>query len=146
MRIAVPLLLLAATIGFTGPSSLEAMPHGYVPSDAERARWTMSDMRSLATALEAYAKDHHAYPTSASFEALVPSIQPSYIRKAPGVDAWGSAYIYAPGPDGQSYRLASGGADGRTDPPSWGVAGPLASFDDDAVLDSGSVTRPWPFR
>jgi len=106
----------------------------------------MSDMRSLATALEAYATDHHAYPAASTIDALVAHVQPSYMRKAHATDAWGRAYVYLPGTDGASYRLVSAGADGKTDPKSWEAAGMLESFDDDAVLESGSIIRPWPFR
>jgi hypothetical protein len=119
----------------------------YAPTDAERARWTMSDLTSLATAVEAYAIDHHhTYPTAAAMADLVALIQPIYIRTAPASDAWGHAFVYVPTPDGHSYKLVSAGADGKTDPTSWGTGGPLSSFDEDAVLDSGSMTRPWPFR
>ena len=75
------------------------------PTDAERARWTMSDMRSLATALEAYAKDRDSYPSGASFSVVVASIQPNYIRKAPTRDAWGHDFHYTAGPDGQSEEV-----------------------------------------
>ena len=138
---------LLALIGATRISAASLAAEPYLPTDSERARWTMSDMRSLATAIEAYAVDHHkAYPLAATFEALVPLVQPSYMKKAPTADAWGHAYAYAPASDGQSYRLVSAGSDGMTDPSSWGAAGPLSNFDDDAVLQSGSITRPWPFR
>jgi hypothetical protein len=127
-------------------TSVGAAANDYRPTDAERARWTMSDMKSMATAIEAYAIDHKAYPAAGTLEALIPLIQPSYMRRAHATDAWGRAYVYSPGADGQSYRLVSAGADGKTDPGSWGTAGPLENFNDDAVLDSGSLTRPWPFR
>jgi len=133
---------LVTSIGFAKP----APQAPYSPTDAERARWTMSDMRSLATALEAYAKDNHVYPTGTTIEALVAAVQPSYMRKAHATDAWGRAYVYVPAADGTSYRLVSAGSDGKTDPGSWESAGPLATFEADAVLDSGSMTRPWPFR
>jgi hypothetical protein len=126
-------------------TSLGVASKDYVPTDAERARWTMSDMRSLATAIEAYAIDHKAYPSAATMDAMIPLIQPIYMRKAHATDAWGRAYVYVPGADGTSYRLVSAGADGKTDPGSWGTAGPLSNFNDDAVFDSGSFTRPWPF-
>jgi hypothetical protein len=106
----------------------------------------MSDLRSLATALEAYAVDHKIYPAATTLSELLPMIQPIYIRKAPAVDAWGHAYVYVPSPDGKSYRLVSPGCDGTTDPASWGSPGPLASFDQDAVVDSGTLSRPWPYR
>jgi hypothetical protein len=118
----------------------------YAPTDAERARWTMSDMRSLATAIEAYATSHKAYPAAATFAEVVALIQPNYMKKAPANDAWGHAFVYVVGPNGESYRLVSAGSDGTTDPSSWGTVGVLSSFDDDAVLDAGSVVRPWPFR
>jgi hypothetical protein len=118
----------------------------YVPSDAERARWTMSDLRSLATAVEAYAVDHKSYPSVTTLGELLSLIQPIYIRKAPAVDAWGHAYVYIPSADGKSYRLVSPGSDGATDPKSWETPGPLESFDQDAVVDSGSFTRAWPYR
>lgn len=144
-----PSLSIAAVLVVVGLSTslLTASPTvQYVPSDAERARWTMSDMRSLATAVEAYAVDHKAYPATGTFEAVIALIQPNYIRKAPATDAWGHAYVYVPSQDGRSYRLVSAGSDGTTDPGTWSVAGSLSSFDEDCVFDSGSVVRPWPFR
>jgi len=140
-----PAILSAALVSSIGLAT-PAPQAPYSPTDAERARWTMSDMRSLGTALEAYAKDNHAYPTGTTIDALVAAVQPNYMRKAHATDAWGRAYVYVPGTDGKSYRLVSAGSDGKTDPASWESAGPLTTFEDDAVLDSGSMTRPWPFR
>jgi len=42
----------------------------YMPTDAERARWTMFDMRSWKTAFDAYKMDHGAYPNATTFERL----------------------------------------------------------------------------
>jgi general secretion pathway protein G len=142
--LSVAAVLAAASVSNSLPTASTTAP--YVPSDAERARWTMSDMRSLATAVEAYAVDHKAYPSAATFEAVVLLIQPNYMRKAPATDAWGHAYVYLPAQDRQSYRLVSGGSDGTTDPGSWSVAGVLSSFNEDAVVDSGSIVRSWPYR
>jgi hypothetical protein len=142
--LSVAAALALSGVGDTLPAASAAAQ--YVPSDAERARWTMSDMRSLATAVEAYAVDHKAYPIAATFEAVIPLVQPNYMSKAPATDAWGHAYVYLPAPDGQSYRLVSSGADGTADPGSWSVTGVLSSFNEDAVLDSGSIVRSWPYR
>jgi general secretion pathway protein G len=120
-------------------------PGAYVPTDAERARWTMSDMKSVATAIEAYAIDNKAYPAADSIDALIAAVQPIYMRKAHAHDAWGRPFLYVPSADRQSYRLVSAGADGRADRESWDKSGPLGSFDDDAVLTAGQLTRPWPF-
>ena len=136
-----------ATASVLAISSLLAAPAAPAPpTDAERARWTMADMRSLATALEAYAKDHHTYPGGTDLAAVLPTIEPSYIRKAPARDAWGHPFVYVPSSDGGGYRLASAGADGTTQPETWAVTGPLDDFAADAVVDSGSFVRPWPLR
>jgi len=147
-RLAVQLLAaaLGSSIGLARTPPPAQVPAVYLPTDAERARWTMSDMRSLATALEAYATDNRSYPAASTIDAMVARIQPSYMRKAPATDAWGRAYVYVPGTDGQSYRLISAGEDGKTDPGSWESVGPLSTFAEDAVVDSGSMTRAWPFR
>lgn len=121
-------------------------PKSYVPTHAERARWTMSDLRSLATAVEAYAVDNKTYPAAATLDALIPMIEPAYIRKAPAIDAWGHAYVYVPSADHRSYRLVSAGSDGTADPKSWETAEALATFEEDAVLSSGSFSRSWPYR
>jgi hypothetical protein len=73
-------------------------------------------------------------------------IEPIYIRKAPVIDAWGHAYLYVPSADRKSYRLVSAGADGTTDAKSWDVAGALTSFEEDAVVSSGTFSRSWPYR
>jgi hypothetical protein len=121
-------------------------PKPYLPTDAERARWTMSDLRTLATAVEAYALDNKTYPAAATLDALIPMIEPIYVRKAPVVDAWGHPYVYVASADRKSYRLVSAGADGATDAKSWDAAGALKSFDEDAVVSSGAFSRSWPYR
>lgn len=140
MRFLLISMVLAGSIAVAGS------PRSYLPNDAERARWTMSDLRSLATAVEAYAVDNKSYPAAETLAALLPMIEPSYIRKAPATDGWGHAYLYLPSVDRRSYRLVSAGADGATSPKSWDEAGALATFDEDAVVTSGSFSRSWPYR
>lgn len=48
------------------------------PSDAERARWTMSDMRSWAMALEEYRIDNGTFPVDTALSAVRDRIQPAY--------------------------------------------------------------------
>src|ERR1044072_4104104 len=86
----------------------------YNPTDADRARWTMGDMMSWRTAIEAYATDHHAYPDVPSIEQLRDAVQPIYLSHAPTIDAWGNAYKYEKTASG--YRLVSAGADGKFAP------------------------------
>ena len=71
---------------------------------------TMSDLRSLATALEARATDTNEYPQVA-FEELEALIAPTYIREVPKLDSWGTPYLYVG--NGEHYRFVSAGADRR---------------------------------
>lgn len=79
---------------------------------AARYPWkqVMSDLRSLATAVEARATDTNEYPNVA-FEELEALIAPTYIRAVPKADFWGTPYLYVA--DGRNYRFVSAGADRR---------------------------------
>ena len=114
----------------------------YLPTDAERARWTMSDMLSLRTALEAYAHDHgNAYPAVTTIDGLRKELEGKYTIVAPARDAWGREYRYQRNGDG--FRLVSAGADGTFDESTWSTPGRVKSLADDAVL---SNERRWLFR
>ena len=119
----------------------------YLPTDAERARWTMSDMQSWRIVLEAYKQDHGAYPKAASLDDLRSMVEPVYIKHAPMTDAWGNAYRYAPSADGTP-RIISAGADGKFDEATWTAAGPNDSFDADAVMTPAArwMFRSWAFK
>lgn len=45
-------------------------------TDAERARWTLADLRTLGMALEANRTDNGAYPEATTIEEMVAAIQP----------------------------------------------------------------------
>ncbi|HUR79928.1 MAG TPA: type II secretion system protein GspG [Thermoanaerobaculia bacterium] len=114
----------------------------YVPTDAERARWTMSDMMSWRTALEAYAHDHHdAYPAAPNIDGLRKELEGKYMLVAPAKDAWGNPYRYQRNGDG--FRLVSAGADGAFDEATWSTPGRARSFGDDAVMTNEAR---WLFR
>ena len=79
----------------------------YVPSDAERARWTMHDMMSWKTVFEAYYTDHKEYPHISTVEEARAIGEPTYIKAAPMHDAWGNPYrIEADGDSDSSEALA----------------------------------------
>lgn len=85
--------------------------------DLRRNPWkrALSDMRSIATAVEAYAVDEDEYPQAVSIEGLASVISPTYIRTVPSKDPWGGEYLYVVSADGLHYRLVSGGADTQID-------------------------------
>lgn len=84
-------------------------------SSAHPWRRTMADLRSVATATEAYATDTNKYPQVRSYEDLGPILSPTYIRTMPDKDGWGTPYMYVASPDGQHYRFVSAGADKKFD-------------------------------
>ncbi len=127
-------LLLAITLPL-----LAATP--YVPTDAERARWTMLDMNSWKGALAGYAKDHGTYPEATTLEEARKAIEGMYIVHAPMHDAWGNPFRYERTATG--YRLVSAGADGAFQSDAWTTGGKQPSFSDDAVVTNEGR---WLFR
>jgi len=85
-----------------------------VDDDYEKARpWqnTMKDIRSIATAVEAYATDNDGkYPTG-DIDAIKKVLSPTYIQNFPEKDMWGRPYAYIASEDRKHYRVASSGAD-----------------------------------
>ena len=71
---------------------------------------TTSDLRSIETAVEAFAVDHKVYPVAMNLSALAPQVQPTYIRFIPESDVWGTPFRYESS-DGKSYTISSAGAD-----------------------------------
>ena len=76
----------------------------------------MADLRTVATALEAYATDHNRYPEATDVSSLNSALVPTYVRVVPGNDGWAHAMRYSAwSSDGarvNSYAVASGGKDG----------------------------------
>ncbi len=118
----------------------------YIPTDAERARWTIKDMNDWAIVLQAYYKDNNHYPEAAGFDELIAQVQPVYIRVAPVRDAWGNAYSYQATRSGRSCWLASAGSDGQFETVQPEEFARLANFADDAVVRDGRLLRGWEFR
>jgi hypothetical protein len=105
---------------------------------------TMSDLRTLAMALEARATDTNEYP-NVSTEELAGLLSPTYIREVPKADSWGTPYSYVA--DGQHYRFASAGADRRFEWSSRQIdlsatePHAAASADADIVFQDGQFTQ-----
>src|SRR3954453_580852 len=105
-------------------------------ADKSRERRTMADMRSAATAAEAYAVDLNKYPDAKSIEGLRPLLSPTYIRTLPTTDAWGTQFDYFVSVDKQKYRFVSAGPDKKFDPTSL-LVGQAPAKSDDIVFEDG---------
>lgn len=118
-----------------------AIPNLMVATERARQRRTMADMRTLATAIEEYAKDHNGdYPGGTRAIDLQATLVPTYARELPVVDGWGSDYWYTH-TDAQ-YVLTSLGDDGEADE-NVHLSSPLATqnADRDIILVNGKFMQ-----
>ena len=145
----IELLIVIAIIGILAaiaiPNLLNAVQRG-------KQKRTMSDMRALATAVEAYAVDNNNYPaatcnaglftttgaqlTTASFTNLTPT----YIAQPPMTDGWSNFFIYGMSPTTDKYMIRSYGRDNAA---STVVCGTTTNFNDDIIYANGTFIQ-WP--
>ena len=146
----IELLIVIAIIGILAaiaiPNLLNAVQRG-------KQKRTMSDMRALATAVEAYAVDNNNYPaagacnpgiyTSDTENTLNTSsftnLTPTYIANPPKIDGWGKFMAYALSSDKSQYRIRSTGRDTTTNT----VCGTTTNFNDDIIYANGTFIQ-WP--
>ena len=148
----IELLIVIAIIGILAaiaiPNLLNAVQRG-------KQKRTMSDMRALATAVEAYAVDNNQYPAAASScnaglfttgsENTLASnsftnLTPTYISQPPTTDGWGRFMTYALNTGTDNYRIRSVGRDSV---PASFVCGTTTNFNDDIVYSNGTFIQ-WP--
>ena len=101
----IELLIVVAIIGIIAaiaiPNLLNAINRG-------RQKRTMSDMRTISTALGAYATDNVFYPRNVTSFALVgPYIAPVYIKTFPAKDGWSTPYLFETDTVGSEFTLTS---------------------------------------
>jgi len=100
---------------------------------------TMNDIRSIATAIEAYTIDNDAYPCPhdgiVPLEGLRSMLEPIYIKTMPREDGWGNPILFSCSPQG--YGLVSFGPDGNPDT-NYAGAGPGLS----GLGRKGQTTEP----
>ncbi|HYC58879.1 MAG TPA: DUF2059 domain-containing protein [Thermoanaerobaculia bacterium] len=105
---------MEAGVQYVAPKIDEVMTEVREVQEKKRPwRRTMSDIRTVSTAIEAYAMDNeNRYPIG-DYASLKEVLAPAYVAEFPEKDIWGNAYAYAASPDGAAYRLVSAGADGN---------------------------------
>ena len=148
----IELLIVVAVIGIlvaiAVPSLRNAIHRG-------RQKRTMADMRSVATALEAYAVDRNVYPAGSCAAGLfttygspmsstsLSAITPTYIANVPRIDGWGNAFLYNVTASKTAYNIVSYGRDGKASP-STPTCSTTTNFNDDIIYSNGSFVQ-WPF-
>ncbi len=148
----IELLIVIAIIGILAaiaiPNLLNAVQRG-------KQKRSMSDMRALATAIEAYAVDNNIYPnatastcaggifttsTVALSTASFSNLSPTYIANAPKTDGWGNFFQYGSDGPGNNYMILSAGRDKSS---SGVFCGTTTNFNDDIVYSDGTFIQ-WP--
>jgi len=147
----IELLIVIAIIGILAaiaiPNLLNAVQRG-------KQKRTMSDMRALATAVEAYAVDNNTYPpagcnpgifTNGTYNTLsltsFTNLTPTYIAQPPKTDGWGRFMDYALGNGSNDYAIRSMGRDGQVN--STVNCGTTTNFNDDIIYADGTFVQ-WP--
>jgi general secretion pathway protein G len=118
----IELLIVIAIIGILAaiaiPNLLNAVQRG-------KQKRSMSDMRTMATAVEAYAVDNNVYPSgqcTGKFTAVstvltdtsLSVLAPTYIANPVRKDGWSNFFLYNTGSNNQEYGFRSRGRDGTT--------------------------------
>lgn len=145
----IELLIVIAIIGILAaiaiPNLLNAVQRG-------KQKRTMSDMRTMATAIEAYAVDNNVYPqgacTNASYtdtdttlnDSSLSLLSPTYIANPVRKDGWDTFFLYGADTPGQQYVLLSRGRDKTYD-----TGGPTCvtttNFNSDIVYSNGGFVQ-----
>jgi type II secretion system protein G len=147
----IELLIVIAIIGILAaiaiPNLLSAVQRG-------RQKRSMSDMRTLATAIESYSVDNNIYPTAScspnvftggsaavlsdtSFTLLIPT----YVGHTVLKDGWGHFFQYAVNATNDQYRIECLGRDNTAD----GAVncGTTTNFNADILYSNGTFIQ-WP--
>jgi len=137
----IELLIVVAIIGIIAAI---AIPNLLNAIDRGKQKRTMSDMRSVGTAVESYAVDNNFYPIAKSMAAVNGgsggmNIEPVYIKIAPTRDGWSGTMLYGSdaGGVGSDYTIVSYGKDKKQSTSSKGATN---AFDCDIIYQNGTFT------
>jgi len=134
----IELLIVVAVIGII---SAIALPNLLNAIDKSKQKKSMSDLRTIGTAIEAYATDTAVYPQAmANWAALKPIIDPYFIKMPPDADGWSNIWDASTTSTGSDYTLASYGKDGIVGPR---PGGQTTDFNCDILFSHGQFYQ-WP--
>jgi type II secretory pathway pseudopilin PulG len=149
MTIVAIIIGVFVVIGVIGILAAIAIPNLLTAMQRSKQKRTMADMRSLATAVEAYGADNNGYPNVTSYDELRPLLTPKFIKVLPSMDGWGHPFRYSCVEEQEGrcskYVVGSGGKDGNfahdsakeyVDAPIGGTS----SFDCDLIFSNGQFT------
>lgn len=134
----IELLIVVAIIGIIAAI---AIPNLINAVDRGKQSRTLADLKAIGSSIEMYAVDNNTYPRVASYAALVPFLQPTYIQSAPTADGWNHGWVFQ-GDTGAGlvYSVISLGKDGIPGPV---PGGRTNNFNCDIVYANGQFFQ-WP--
>ena len=129
----IELLIVVAIIGLIAAI---AIPNLLNAVDKGKQKRTMTDLRAIGTAVEAYSVDNTSYPNATTVAAIKAVIDPIFFNTMPQVDGWSNAIQVDSALD--SYTIFSQGKDGTGSicPP-----GATSRFDDEICFSNGRFLR-----
>jgi len=144
----IELLIVVAIIGILAAI---AIPNLLTAMQRSRQKRSMADMRTISSAWESRATDTNNYaiagaaltwpaPTT-DITAIETALSPTYVKKVPVYDGWGSKFFVGYNSAGESYSIASGGADKKiTNNAAGSTTAPITTnnFDCDIIFSEGT--------
>jgi general secretion pathway protein G len=147
--VVVVIIVGLVVVAFAGIFAAIAIPNLLTAMQRSKEKRTMADIRTVATAVEAYATDHKQYPNAIDVNGLSGELSPTYIRVVPAVDGWGHPMHYdawvSQGTVLDSYAIGSGAKDGvflhQSLRDYLAHSGATPNFNDDIVFSNGSFVQ-----
>jgi general secretion pathway protein G len=129
----IELLIVVAIIGII---AAVAIPNLLNAIDKGKQKRTMSDLRAIGSAVEAYSIDNDNFPIAASVPAIKAVIDPIFVNAMPLVDGWSNAF--QANSTTTSYTLYSQGKDGTGTNCAVGIT---SLFNDEICFVNGRLQR-----
>ncbi len=136
-------LVLVAVLGILAAI---AIPNFLTALNRSKQKRSMADMRTIATAVEAYSTDQNHYPEVSSVSDLSSALVPKYVKSVPTLDGWETQFRYECWPAGacETYAIGSAGADKTFEHDSLQEYTPFTKttdFDNDIVFSTGTFVQ-----
>ena len=109
--------------------------------DRGKQKRTMSEIRALGGAIQAYAVDNDIFPLGTDVSTLTSVLEGDYVARVTPADSWGNAFLYTG--TTLDYTLGSTGKDGGSSLTLTGGGGQTSHFVDDIIYSNGNFVQ-WP--
>jgi general secretion pathway protein G len=131
------LIELLITLVVIGVIAAMTIPNLLAAIDKGKQKRTMADMRSIGTAVEAYAVDNGRYPVASDASTLALALSSNFVKVIPEIDGWNHSYVVDSART--AYTFFSSGKDGA---PSGCVIGTQTTqFNQDICFSHGQFIQ-----